>query len=121
MNSVQALRKLAGVFAPPRPYADFPPSRILAASAEKSLSFETMQIPSHGFLYRNSIASITSAMSATFFPETLLTCGLATTPYSRCAFAHPPSDAKQLTIPYALRAMGIPIAYTFLKISPAPA
>ena len=45
------------------------------------------------------MASTASAMSATFLPETLLTWGRATMPYSRWAWLHPPWLEKQFTMP----------------------
>ena len=68
MNCLHAFLKALGVLFFPIPYTGSPCSRMRLARRVKSLSYDTSTNPSKRPAYSKSIASMTSAMSAEFFP-----------------------------------------------------
>ena len=83
---MQALIKLCGVFCSPMPRTYISDSLSRAARRVKSESEETMQKQSRRWEYRRSMASMISAESEEFFPETLEYCWIGWTELSRMVF-----------------------------------
>ena len=73
-NTLQAFLNAGGVWALPIPTTSIPDSRRRVANLVKSESDDTMQNPRTLPLCRMSMASMISALSVAFFPETAVNC-----------------------------------------------